>query len=159
MRPGDRPSSTAAGAIARPQVRREAARPCHGFNSCVCHWAFALEKGSLRWAGFFLFDMQIGFGGYFDEVVEESEELRGIGARVLEAEARRMLVADIERRHGASFAPMRAVATGGDGARGVTSGATRGDENDAWPSSRMRVTIISVCHIEKKSRNFVLSFG
>ena len=84
----------------------------------------------LRWAGFFLFDMQIGFGGYFDEVVEESEELRGIGARGLEAEARRVLVADIERRHGASVAPMEAVAAGGDGARGVTSGATRGDEDE-----------------------------
>ena len=39
-------------------------------------------------------------------------------------------MADIERRHGASVAPMRAVATGGDGARGVTSGATRGDEHE-----------------------------
>ena len=63
-------------------------------------------------------------------MVKESEELRGIGARSLEAEARRVLVADIERRHGASVAPMRAVATGGDGARGVTSGAMRGDENE-----------------------------
>ena len=63
-------------------------------------------------------------------MVEESEELRGIGARGLEAEARRVLVADIERRHGASVAPMEAVAAGGDGARGVTSGATRGDEDE-----------------------------
>ena len=63
------------------------------------------------------------------QVVEESSELGGIGARALEAEIRLALVADIERRHGASVAPMRAVATGGDGARGVTSGAMRGDEN------------------------------
>ena len=39
-------------------------------------------------------------------------------------------MADIERRHGASVAPMRAVANGGDGARGATSGATRGDEHE-----------------------------
>ena len=47
--------------------------------------------------------------------MEESEELGGIGARGLEAETRLALVTDIERRHGASVAPMRAVATGGDG--------------------------------------------
>ena len=40
MRPGDRPSSTAAGAIARPQVRREAVRPRHAFNYSVLHWRF-----------------------------------------------------------------------------------------------------------------------
>ena len=74
--------------------------------------------------------MQIGFGGYFDEVVEESEELRGIGARGLEAEASAGGCLWRTSSGGASVAPMRAVATGGDGARGVTSGATRGDENE-----------------------------
>ena len=55
--------------------------------------------------------------------MKESEELRGIGARSLEAEARRMLVADIERRHGASVAPMRA----GGGHR-----RRRGARRDEW---------------------------
>ena len=40
VNPGDRPSSTAARAIARPQVRREAVRPRHAFNYCVLHWRF-----------------------------------------------------------------------------------------------------------------------
>ena len=43
-------------------------------------------------------------------------------------------MADIERRYCASncasVAPMRAVATGGDGARGAMSGATMGDERE-----------------------------
>ena len=97
-----------------PRRRGEASRSVGGAPA-------EQAAAELRWAAWLYFDMQIGFGGYFDEPrggVEESEELRGIGARVLEAEARRVLVADIERRHGASVAPMRAVATGGDGARG-----------------------------------------